>query len=60
MKYLDLQLLELCNAIVLSAITDYRYKRMTRAQLYAWLRSDWGLQLLRGSTTPEAIMEALR
>lgn len=59
MKYLDPQLRELCNAIVLSAITDYRYNRMTRLQLYAWLRSDWGMQLLRGSTTPEAIMKVL-
>lgn len=32
---------------------------MTIYKVTGRLCSDWGLQLLRGSTTPEAIMEAL-
>lgn len=59
MIYLDDQLRELCNAIVLQAVTDCRLGRMTRAELHKFLSSSWGVQLLRGSTTADAVLEHL-
>lgn len=59
MIYLDDQLRELCNAIVLQAVTDCRQGRMSREALHRFLSSGWGEQLLRGSTTADAVLEAL-
>lgn len=59
MIYLDDQLRELCNAIVLQAVTDCRLGRMSRAELHRFLSSSWGVQLLRGSTTADAVLEHL-
>lgn len=41
MIYLDDQLRELCNAIVLQAVTDCRLGRMTHEDLHTFLRSSW-------------------
>lgn len=58
-KYLDPQLRELANAIILQAVTDCRLGRMSRAELHKFLSSSWGVQLLRGSTTADAVLEHL-
>lgn len=59
MIYLDDQLRELCNAIVLQAVTDCRLGRMTPEDLHTFLRSRWGILLLRGVTDADAVLEHL-
>lgn len=59
MTYLDDQLRELCNAIVLQAVTDCRLGHMSVEDLHSFLRSSWGVQLLRGVTDADAVVAHL-
>lgn len=60
MTYFDDQLRELCNAIVLQAVSDCRRGILSREELRRFLSSSWGVQLLRGSTTSDAVLEHLK
>lgn len=47
----------LANAIILQAIRDYRYQKISKAQFINFLRSDYFTALSRGVVSADAIIQ---